>query len=110
MSATSEELAAHAEQLQTSVAFFRMETGTHGGAPPHRAVASPPQRRVVHTAATHRSAKAAVARPAPARNGNAIGPDRGNDNRGSDKGKGNGFALNLTTGGADPRDAEFERM
>jgi hypothetical protein len=32
---------------------------------------------------------------------------RGN---GHDKSRANGFALKLTSGGADPHDAEFERM
>jgi methyl-accepting chemotaxis protein len=96
MSATSEELAAHAEQLQTSVAFFRMETSARANAAPHRPAAIVAPRRAAQAVAATRPSKTAV-RPAPAR----AAPE---------KAKGNGFALNLTTGGADPRDAEFERM
>jgi methyl-accepting chemotaxis protein len=91
MSATSEELAAHAEQLQTSVAFFHMETSGRPAPAHHAAVVTSP-RRAAPPAATQRAAK-----PAPAHNG-------------KDKSKSGGFALNLTTGGADHRDAEFERM
>ncbi|MEA2725792.1 MAG: methyl-accepting chemotaxis protein [Acetobacteraceae bacterium] len=92
MSATSEELAAQAEQLQSSIAYFRIET--------HAAVA-PVQQRVAPAA--RRSApsitlpKQAKARPVPLRSRH-------------NKSKANGFALNLTSGGADQRDAEFERM
>jgi methyl-accepting chemotaxis protein len=92
MSATSEELAAHAEQLQTSVAFFRMETSGRPAPTHHAPVVTAPRR----AAATQRQAQPA-AKSASARNG-------------KDKSKGSGFALNLTTGGADHRDAEFERM
>jgi methyl-accepting chemotaxis protein len=95
MSATSEELAAHAEQLQTSVAFFHMETSGRPAPAHHAAVVTSP-RRAAPPAATQRAAKPA-AKPAPAHNG-------------KDKSKSGGFALNLTTGGADHRDAEFERM
>ncbi len=97
MSATAEELAAHAEQLLTSIAFFQMDMGGKAAAPPRTvAVArrAPPIAMVRHA----KQAMAHAAPPTrPARNGN-----------GHDKPK--GVALNLTNGGGDSRDAEFERM
>jgi methyl-accepting chemotaxis protein len=92
MSATSEELAAQAEQLQSSIAYFHVETDGSGTAPRR-----PAQRRPMQSASTVRPAKHLAARPAPLRNG-------------QDKSKPSGFALKLTSGGGDPRDAEFERM
>jgi len=100
MSATSEELAAHAEQLQTSVAFFRMEGGSRATTP-HRAAVVTAPRRATQTGVTTRPAKPA---------GRAAAGPNGQAHNGKDKGKGSGFALNLSSGGADPRDAEFERM
>jgi methyl-accepting chemotaxis protein len=98
MSATSEELAAQAEQLQSNIAFFRVDEGT-GAAPramPRRVTPAPPHRAARPSSGVKRAAPA-MARPAPAR----VGPD---------KAKANGFALKLTSGGADQHDAEFERM
>jgi methyl-accepting chemotaxis protein len=92
MSATSEELAAQAEQLQSSIAYFRLETSAV--AVPQRAGAGP--RRTGQPIVISRPAKI-VSRPVLAR-------------KVHDKSKSNGFALNLTSGGADQRDAEFERM
>jgi methyl-accepting chemotaxis protein len=92
MSATSEELAAQAEQLQSSIAYFRLDANPHPAAAPERAAAAP--RRAAPPIAAVRLAKM---RPTPQR-------DR------QDKSKAHGFALDLTSGGADPRDAEFERM
>jgi methyl-accepting chemotaxis protein len=94
MSATSEELAAQSEQLQTSIAYFRVEAdAAHTGSAPHRHEAA--QRRSESPAGAARQAKPAASlksRPA------AVAAKR------------NGFALNLAPGGADHRDAEFERM
>jgi len=92
MSATSEELAAQAEQLQSSIAYFRVETNDAPAVTAHRITADP-RRRTLSAA----RADLAKAKPALLRNGNG-------------KEKGKGFALNLTTGGADQRDVEFERM
>ena len=92
MSATSEELAAQTEQLQSSIAYFRLETN----APPaavSRRTASPPRRP---------GPPVASARTAKARSDSPRAP--------GGKSKASGFALNLTSGGADQRDAEFERM
>jgi methyl-accepting chemotaxis protein len=93
MSATSEELAAQAEQLQSSIAYFRLADGGRETVDlvPARVTAAP--RRAgspVH------GAKPRGAKPTPSRK--------------STDTKANGFALNLTSGGADDHDAEFERM
>jgi methyl-accepting chemotaxis protein len=95
MSATSEELSAHAEQLQSSIAFFRMEAAARA-ATPIRAAADMP-RRASPPPVIARAAKSPPSRHAPARNGH-------------DKARSGGVAINLTSGGADQRDAEFERM
>jgi methyl-accepting chemotaxis protein len=84
MSATSEELAAQAEQLQSSIAYFRLETNARPAPAPVRQVAAAPRRRDQPVAIPR--PKAAPARPRT------------------------GFALDLTSGGADARDVEFERM
>jgi methyl-accepting chemotaxis protein len=85
MSATSEELAAQAEQLQETIAYFRTENAGRGNssdARPSARAAIPPKHN-----------KAVVARkPAPAKS----------------NGRSEGFPLDLA-GGADSRDAEFER-
>jgi methyl-accepting chemotaxis protein len=107
MSATSEELAAQAEQLQSSIAYFRTNdqpTQTRGTAPVR--AAAPARPNVVHMAP----------KPAPAKA--AKGNGHANDSapvkapakakvRASSRG---GFALDMTSGGADSRDAEFERV
>jgi methyl-accepting chemotaxis protein len=99
MSATSEELAAQAEQLQASIAYFRVEDGAKAtpAAAPRRAVVGTAPRRPAQPIAVAKPVKQAAAKPVPARNGH-------------DKSKANGFAIDLTSGGADARDAEFERM
>jgi methyl-accepting chemotaxis protein len=91
MSATSEELAGQAEQLQSSIAYFRLETNPPavGGRPVvTRRPAAPP--------IPARPAKQAPAYSNLARNAN------GKVKR--------GHVLNLSNGGADQHDAEFERM
>ncbi len=97
MSATSEELAAQAEQLQSSIAYFRVEAnpGTVQVAPPRRPLATP--RRPAPAIAVAMPAKPVASRPSSLR-------------KGPEKTKANGFALNLTAGGPDHRDAEFERL
>ena len=96
MSATSEELSAQAEQLQSSIAFFQLDANAAApsvqpikiaAASGHRAtVASAVTRVQSHTikATSHRSKHVGT--------------------------KLDGFALNLTSGGNDSRDVEFERM
>ncbi len=100
MSATSEELAAQAEQLQSSIAYFRVDqhAGAARSAAPARVVAGAAPHRPVHPVAATRPLRAvATVKPMPPR-------------KVADKNKPNGFALNLTAGGADHRDSEFERM
>jgi methyl-accepting chemotaxis protein len=92
MSATSEELAAQAEQLQSSIAYFHVDANGAGATGRQVTLRHP-----APPAATPRTAKRQAARPVGLRNV----PDRN---------KPNGFALNLTSGGADQHDVEFERM
>jgi methyl-accepting chemotaxis protein len=94
MSATSEELAAQSEQLQSSFAYFRVEAGAAAAVPvPQRRETT--HKRVAPPAATGHAAKPAAA---------------GRPRQIATSAKGNGFALNLASGAADQRDAEFERM
>jgi methyl-accepting chemotaxis protein len=93
MSATSEELAAQAEELQASIAFFRVDTTGHreqNNAQKLRAtaakMATPAAKRpAAHTAAKPTSSMSA----APAR--------------------GKGFALDMAMGGPDADDADFRQ-
>ena len=94
MSATSEELAAQAEQLQSSIAYFRLDTANAGPAPVAHRVTSDPRRR---TLSVVRAEPVEDKKPVSLRNGH-------------DKSKAKGISLSLTAGGADERDAEFERM
>ena len=122
MSATSEELAAQSEQLQASIAYFRTDAQASMAAGAH-AVAHHPA-----------MPKAMGAKPAPARrpvalkpaagrlvahgngaakpngHGAGNGQARGNGQaKGHDHAAGNGVSLDLTSGGADSEDAEFQR-
>jgi len=105
MSATSEELAAQAEQLQSSIAYFR----TNDQATQTRAPVRTPSRPTV----AHISPKPAT-KPTAKGNGHANANDAAQVKtpvkakaRANSRG---GFALDLTSGGADSRDAEFERV
>jgi len=107
MSATSEELAAQAETLQSSIAYFR--TGDNNTTPSRRA------------APTAKAAKPAAARVAPAKP--AAKPASGAAPHGAAKligqvqaayggartARNDGFKLDMTAGGADQHDAQFER-
>jgi methyl-accepting chemotaxis protein len=87
MSATSEELAAQAEELQASIAFFRTDAaGTSSRAPARRPAARPaaPARKP--------AAKAQGAKPGVQ----------------AQQAMAKGFALDLTQGGPDAEDAEFK--
>jgi methyl-accepting chemotaxis protein len=86
MSATSEELAAQAEELQTSIAYFRTDTAGGASRRPVRAAAA---RRV--PAPVVRKA-ASSARPTVA----------------AQQARASGFALDLTNGGPDAIDADFK--
>ncbi|MDG3439629.1 methyl-accepting chemotaxis protein [Nitrospirillum amazonense] len=107
MSATSEELAAQSEQLQASIAYFRVD----GAAPASVAAARRPSRPV---------ASAAKPAPAPARPANlraVNGHGHGHNGRvvpasvrvGAGRKAAAGFALDLSNGAGDARDAEFEK-
>ena len=95
MSATSEELAAQAEQLQASIAYFRLDANAVGSGAAEVKRIPPIHRRPPQPGAAGR-----IAKPPPARLAR----------RGPEVAKPNGFALSLTSGGADQRDTEFERM
>jgi methyl-accepting chemotaxis protein len=101
MSATSEQLAAQAEQLQASIAYFRTDaSGT-----------------ALVVAETARREPAAKTRPKPAqpiavrRRPSVATPVRVSARRGGDAPEraGAGVALNLLNGGHDADDAAFER-
>jgi methyl-accepting chemotaxis protein len=94
MSATSEQLAAQSEQLQSSIAYFRIEAN----APDTRPM--PQRSAVAHKRMTSPAPTGKAARPAAS----------WQRHRTASPAKPNGFALNLTSGGTDHRDAEFERM
>jgi len=95
MSATSEELAAQSEQLQASIAYFRVEAASGGSAPQRRPIARPAAKLATKLASTT-SKPIKLASAKPARNGRA-------------NGHANGFALNLANGAGDAHDAEFEK-
>jgi methyl-accepting chemotaxis protein len=112
MSATSEELAAQAEQLQSSIAYFRTgETGPTGTAEQTTRATSVRQPAVAHAARTKpvpaRRAKAAAASVAVKGNGLGICGNGAIKHVGAE---GKGIALDLSSGGADSLDAEFERI
>ena len=93
ISSTSESLADQAEELQRSIAFFRLDQG--------RAIAAVPARKPAPAPAARRSPVkgtriATLSRPKP---GSIV--DQTNRVR--------GFALDLTNGGPDAEDAEFGR-
>ena len=94
MSATSEELAAQAEQLQ-SISPTSAPTSSVVRALVQREPASPPALR--RPAKTVLTARRLGVKPEPTR-------------AGQESARPIGFALNLTSGGGDQRDAEFERM
>jgi len=90
MSATSEELAAQAEELQASIAFFKVDqAGARRAAP----AASPASRPVAKAAP---AMKPAFKRPAAASHSVHAQQERAK-----------GFALDMSMGGPDERDAEF---
>ena len=110
MSATSEELAAQAETLQSAIAYFRTEdnrsAASHRQAP--AAKAAKPAARPVAKSMTKSAAKP-VAKPAPIGAAKLIGQVQaayGNGKAGAAK---QGFALDLSSGGPDHHDAQFER-
>jgi methyl-accepting chemotaxis protein len=108
MSATSEELAAQAETLQSSIAYFR--TSENGTTAPVRRQA-PAVRPATRAAASSKSAKStakASAAPAPHGAARLIGQVQAAYG-GAKAARNDGFKLDLTSGGADQHDAQFER-
>ncbi|NFV79724.1 methyl-accepting chemotaxis protein, partial [Magnetospirillum aberrantis SpK] len=95
-SATSEELATQAEALQHTIAFFRVDG--NGAAKPRTKPA--PVRR----------AEPAV-RPVSRPTASAMRPSGRKTNGAKPNGKsnGSGYAFDLSAGGPDGQDAEFER-
>jgi methyl-accepting chemotaxis protein len=83
MAATSEELAAQSEELQTSIAFFKVDTAANGQG--------------------QKSAARQQARPAPAQAQAA----RKEHSVAHQQARVKGFALDLSQGGPDARDADF---
>jgi methyl-accepting chemotaxis protein len=111
MSATSEELAAQAEQLQSSISYFRTDDHDGGQRPaPSRAPArptvkhSPAPSRPAQKTNGHHSPSQAIPAAAKTAMAKATVSAKGLNGRGH-----SGFALDLTSGGPDGRDADFER-
>jgi methyl-accepting chemotaxis protein len=90
MSATSEELAAQAEELQASIAFFRVDNASRKE-PNNVAKLRSTAAKMAAPVAAKRPATASAYRPAPV----------------ASKGRGNGFALDMSMGGPDADDADF---
>lgn len=122
MSATSEELAAQAEQLQSSIAYFRVDqTGVPASiaatsrpasaAKPVGASVSKPTAKAfkptIKSSAANSNHEAPV-KIAAAGGGHPLGNGQSKSN-GQAKGA-NGFALDLTSGGPDDHDSDFERF
>jgi methyl-accepting chemotaxis protein len=95
MSATSEELAAQAEQLSGSIAYFRVDerrlTRSASSAASHR------EARPIVTAGRRASAAVTARKPVKLASAAANGHAR------------NGYVLDLANGSSDAHDAEFER-
>jgi len=109
MSATSEELAAQAETLQSSIAYFRTEENA-SEAPRRQAPAShAPAAKAARPAARPAPAARTAAKPAPIGAAKLIGQVQaayGNGKAGAAK---PGFRLDMASGGPDHHDAQFER-
>jgi methyl-accepting chemotaxis protein len=110
MSATSEELAAQAEQLQSSIAYFRIDDRAGGARNRPAPSRSPAASRGTATKRSSLSGNMSGAKPikgngAMAGNGRKpIAASNGHANA-----KGNGYALDLSNGGTDAHDADFEQ-
>jgi methyl-accepting chemotaxis protein len=90
MSATSEELAAQAEELQTSIAFFKVDAAGH-----KPAAKRPPVKAVAHKTAAVAKRRLSPAAAEPAHSVAA------------QQARVKGFALDLSMGGPDADDADF---
>lgn len=100
MSATSEELAAQAEELQASIAFFRVDSSAGGSKaakkPAARPAAKPALTIRLPTSASRRMARRLRRRPSPQRQTVKAQQEAAR-----------GFALDLDMGGPDADDADF---
>ena len=106
MSATSEELAAQAEQLQAAIAFFQTDRKV---AAPAAAQYRPMRAAPMHAAPMHAVIeKRPSVRHSPVRRTAGNGHDPGAGKPGASKAA-NGYALNLAGGDEDTHDAEFVR-
>ncbi len=96
MSSTSEELASQAEELQASIAFFRVDNRS-------MRMAAAPQGRMMPAghAAAHTSAQVprAAARPSQTRSGERSVAGQ--------QARAKGFALDMSMGGPDGEDHDF---
>ncbi len=112
MSATSEQLAAQSEQLQTSISYFRIDSGLARDRQAARGLRAEPIDQAVSTPASVRrpvrpvaaksvaaKARASIPKPVALRGGQ---PANGQERRVSA-----GFGLDLTQSGDDHRDADF---
>ncbi|MGE5478650.1 MAG: hypothetical protein ACM3Q1_18505, partial [Bacteroidales bacterium] len=101
-SATSEELATQAESLQHTIAFFSID-GSHLTERAKTKARPQPSRRA--------AAAEPVAHPVlrPTASATRPGTRKANGTRANGKGGGSGFAFDLSAGGPDSQDAEFER-
>jgi methyl-accepting chemotaxis protein len=88
MSATSEELAAQAEELQTSIAYFRLSNAAQASRKPAPVVRLP----------TRAAKPAPVAKAAPRKGARAVAVQQA---------RAQGFALDLSQGGPDTDDRDF---
>jgi methyl-accepting chemotaxis protein len=112
MSATSEELAAQAEQLQTSIAYFRTDdsAGAASARRPAQAparAAAPASAKPAAAAVAERSARPA-AKPATGGANKLVEQVRAAYGQGKAPARG-GYKLDLSSGGPDAHDAQFER-
>jgi methyl-accepting chemotaxis protein len=99
MSATSEELAAQAEELQASIAFFKVDNAATKGAGAKKVAVKAATKVVSAPPASRKSAPAAHAPVhAPVHAGNTVAAQQA---------RAKGFALDLSMGGPDAGDAEF---
>jgi methyl-accepting chemotaxis protein len=105
MSATSEELSAQAEELQAAIAFFKVDQAARGRAAGAPALARPANRRAperraaVPNPAAKRSMARSLARAPIAAKYPSVAAQQA---------RANGFALDLTVGGADEHDDDFK--
>ncbi|GAA4011996.1 hypothetical protein GCM10022280_07160 [Sphingomonas swuensis] len=106
ISTTSELLASQAEQLQGSIAYFRLANGSSGAS----AAAAPATARRRSEVASTAAAKSKAKAPRAARPTATAKPKRPGapGSIADQQARASGFALDLTQGGPDAQDAEFE--